>query len=191
MNRFNFNLVLGSQSPRRKQLLESLDLTFQIRISNAEEIIPKDLELEKAAEYLAKLKSDCIEIKENELLITADSVVILEGKILEKPKDNEEAAEFLKMLSGKTHKVITGVCLRSRFREKQFSETTLVKLSGINDEEIKYYTSHYNALDKAGAYGIQDWIGWVKVEHIDGSYANVMGLPTHRLYEELQYWKKS
>jgi septum formation protein len=191
MNRFNFNLVLGSQSPRRKQLLESLDLTFQIRISNAEEIIPKDLELEKAAEYLAKLKSDCIEIKENELLITADSVVILEGKILEKPKDNEEAAEFLKMLSGKTHKVITGVYLRSQFREKQFSETTLVKLSGINDEEIKYYTSHYNALDKAGAYGIQDWIGWVKVEHIDGSYANVMGLPTQRLYEELQYWKKS
>lgn len=191
MNRFNFNLVLGSQSPRRKQLLESLDLTFQIRISNAEEIIPKDLELEKAAEYLAKLKSDCIEIKENELLITADSVVILEGKILEKPKDNEEAAEFLKMLSGKTHKVITGVYLRSQFREKQFSETTLVKLSGINDEEIKYYTRHYNALDKAGAYGIQDWIGWVKVEHIDGSYANVMGLPTHRLYEELQYWKKS
>lgn len=191
MNRFNFNLVLGSQSPRRKQLLESLDLTFQIRISNAEEIIPKDLELEKAAEYLAKLKSDCIEIKENELLITADSVVILEGKILEKPKDNEEAAEFLKMLSGKTHKVITGVYLRSQFREKQFSETTLVKLSEINDEEIKYYTSHYNALDKAGAYGIQDWIGWVKVEHIDGSYANVMGLPTQRLYEELQYWKKS
>ncbi len=188
MLEFKKKLILGSQSPRRKELMQRMDIDFEVRIADVEEIIPEDLPLHEAPEYLAKLKADAIALADDELLITADSVVILDGEILGKPRNNEEAASFLARISGRNHDVITGVCISDKHRSISFSDKTVVSIAKINEHEIEYYVEKYNALDKAGAYGIQDWIGWVKVERIKGSYANVMGLPTHKMYEELMKW---
>lgn len=181
-------LVLGSASPRRKQLLEAMKLEFTVRAADLDEILPPGIALAQAAEYLAVLKSEHIHRSEHELLITADSIVMKGGHLLGKPGSKEEAQSHLKIISDAWHTVYTGVCLRQGDRIERFTDQTEVKIGKISDLEIDCYIESGQAYDKAGAYGIQDWIGWVKVESIKGSYANVMGLPTHRVYEALKNW---
>lgn len=181
-------LVLGSASPRRKQLLEYMNLEFIVRVADIEEKLPKKIALEESAEYLAVLKSEHIERSENDLLITADSVVVKDNELLGKPANAEEAVAYLEKISGQWHTVYTGVCIRQGDRLRRFTDQTDVKMNEITPREMDYYVKSGQAFDKAGAYGIQDWIGWVKVEAIRGSYANVMGLPTHRVYEVLKNW---
>lgn len=182
-------LILASNSPRRKELLSGLDFEYETRvIPDVDESYPDSIPLEEIAVYLAEKKaSEYIkELKDGELLITADTVVLLENKILGKPVNEEESVSMLKALSGKTHKVITGVCLTSRQKQVSFSDFANVTFGQLNDSEINYYVSKYKPFDKAGAYGVQEWIGYVAVERIEGSYYNVMGLPVFRLYKELK-----
>lgn len=182
----NRPLILASKSPRRQQLLADLALEFTIKVKDTEEIYPDDLDKEKVPEYLAKLKAKAFldELKD-EILITSDTIVLLENEILGKPKDEEDAFLMLKKLSAKMHLVVTGVCLLSSEKEVSFSEVTRVYFKPISDEAIKYYLDHFKPYDKAGSYGIQEWIGMTGIEKIEGSYFNVMGLPVHRVYEEL------
>lgn len=183
-----FNLVLASASPRRKQLLQEMGLDFTVRPKQVEEIIPKGMAPQKAAEYLSKIKAEAFSIEEiqsNTLLITADTIVTLDGKILGKPTDKEDARRILKSLSNRSHEVITGVTIRSVSKQITFSVSTEVHFKKLTDGEILHYVETCRPFDKAGAYGIQEWIGHVAIEKIDGSYFNVMGLPTHKLYEEL------
>lgn len=182
-------LILASNSPRRKELLSGLDFEYETRvIPDVDESYPDSIPLEEIAVYIAEKKaSEYIkELKDGELLITADTVVLLENKILGKPVNEEESVSMLKVLSGKTHKVITGVCLTSRQKQVSFSDFANVTFGQLNDSEINYYVSKYKPFDKAGAYGVQEWIGYVAVERIEGSYYNVMGLPVFRLYKELK-----
>lgn len=182
-------LILASNSPRRKELLSGLDFEYETRvIPDVDESYPDSIPLEEIAVYIAEKKaSEYIkELKDGELLITADTVVLLENKILGKPVNEEESVSMLKALSGKTHKVITGVCLTSRQKQVSFSDFANVTFGQLNDSEINYYVSKYKPFDKAGAYGVQEWIGYVAVERIEGSYYNVMGLPVFRLYKELK-----
>lgn len=184
-----YKILLGSGSPRRKELLAMLDIEFEpIRLNDVDETWPKDLPAEKVPEYLSKLKADSYirDLAADEILLTADTVVIHNGKILGKPADEAEAFEMLRQLSGDIHTVITGVTISSLHRSHTFSETTKVRFAMLSDDEIRYYVGHYKPLDKAGAYGIQEWIGLTAVEGIDGCYYNVMGLPTRRLYAELK-----
>ena len=188
----SLRLVLASNSPRRKELLGGLGLPFTIRtVDGIDESYPPDLQgadiplhiaRRKAAAYLPTLAPD-------ELLITADTIVCLDGQVIGKPKDEDEAIRMLHALSGRTHKVITGVSLSTTRRTKTFAAVSLVTFTDLSDEEIRYYVDHYHPLDKAGAYGVQEWIGMVGVRRIEGSYFNVMGLPVQRLYEELRAWK--
>ncbi|MBK9152469.1 MAG: septum formation protein Maf [Saprospiraceae bacterium] len=184
---FQKKIVLGSKSPRRSQLLREAGFSFEIRTADTDESYGPDIATEQVAVYLAEKKAaDLLHtLEEDEILITADSVVILEGKILGKPVDQDEAFLFIRALAGKSHQVITGVCISTLKTKKLFQDKTEVIFGEMTDEEIRYYIHHYNPLDKAGAYGIQDWIGLCKVHTIHGSYANVMGLPVHRLYEAL------
>lgn len=182
-------LILASNSPRRKELLSGLDFEYETRvIPDVDESYPDSIPLEEIAVYIAEKKaSEYIkELKDGELLITADTVVLLENKILGKPVNEEESVSMLKALSGKNHKVITGVCLTSRQKQVSFSDFANVTFGQLNDSEINYYVSKYKPFDKAGAYGVQEWIGYVAVERIEGSYYNVMGLPVFRLYKELK-----
>ena len=183
-------LVLASQSPRRAQLLKALGLDFEVRTYDTDESFPEDLPSEQVAEYVAAVKMAEAErdFASDEMVITADSVVVQDGKILGKPKDLEEAKSTLRMLSGKTHTVYTGVCISDIEQSISFTEETLVKFFELSEEEIDYYLSHCEVMDKAGAYGIQDWIGMAKVAEIRGSYTNIMGLPTHRIYDFLKDW---
>lgn len=179
-------IILASGSPRRKELLKGLDLIFVVETKDIEEIFPKDLKENEITEYLAKLKSDAfLPIQDKTLIITADTIVWLDGKPIMKPVDYEDAVKILKTLSGKEHIVYTSVCIRTNTNEKVFTETTKVYFNELLDQEIEYYIKHYPPFDKAGAYGAQDWIGFVAVNKIEGSYFNVMGLPIHRLYSEL------
>lgn len=182
-----FKFVLGSNSPRRKELLEQLGLNFTIRPSGYDEVFTIDMEVEKIPEYLAEQKAlDLADsLKGNELIITADTIVILGERILGKPANEDEAFEMIKSLSGKWHKVFTGVCLLSQSFKKTFSECTEVHFRELNDEEIWYYIKKYQPMDKAGAYGIQEWIGLAAVNEIKGCFFNVIGLPVPRLYKEL------
>ena len=183
----NHPLILASKSPRRQQLLADLGLEFSIKVKDTDEIYPDDLAKEKVPEYLAKLKAEAFLGELNdEILITSDTIVLLENEILGKPKDREDAFLMLKKLSGKMHLVITGVCLLSTAKEACFSDVTKVYFKPISDEEIRYYLDRFKPYDKAGSYGIQEWIGMTAIEKIEGSYFNVMGLPVHRVYEELQ-----
>ena len=184
----NRTLILSSNSPRRQELLRALGYTFQIKIKPTEEDFPDEMPCEKVAEFLARKKAEVFlkeEISES-VLITADTVVCLDNQILNKPVDAKNAAVMLQNLSGKKHEVITGVCIRSADKKVSFSETTGVYFKLLSEEEIVYYVSNFRPFDKAGAYGIQEWIGMIGVEKIEGSYYNVMGLPLHRLYAELQ-----
>lgn len=182
-------IILASASPRRKELMEGLGLNFTIDTrNNFQEVVPDGLDVNLVPEYLAKGKSYGFhrELEDDEIIITADTMVMCDGKILGKPSDKENAMQMLKMLQSNTHTVITGVCIRSREKEDSFSVTTKVFFNELSDEELDYYIENYRPYDKAGAYGVQEWIGHIGISRIEGSYFNVMGLPVQRLYTELQ-----
>lgn len=186
---FSHKLILASNSPRRQELLASLDLPYEVRIiPDIDESYPEDLEKEKIAEFISARKAEAYlpSLKADELLITADTIVLLEDKVFGKPKDEDEACQMLFELSDRNHNVITGVTLATNKKRKTFAVSTHVSFGKLHENEIKYYVSKYKPFDKAGGYGIQEWIGFVAVKHISGSYFNVMGLPVHRLYHELK-----
>ncbi len=180
-------LILASQSPRRRQLMEDCHLPFEVVCYEVEEIYPETIDADQVAEYLAKLKSDGypLALNDHQILLTADTVVISDNKILGKPKSHSEAKEMLSQISGREHKVITGVALRSKSKSKSFSCESFVKFATLTPEEIDFYVENYSPLDKAGSYGIQEWIGYIGIEGIRGSFYNVMGLPIQRVYTEL------
>lgn len=183
----NKNIILASGSPRRQQFLRELNVDFEIRLKDIEEIYPDHLKAEEITNYLAELKANAFqdELIDNDVLITSDTVVWLNGKALGKPKDTVDAFNMIKEMSGKTHEVITSVCIKTVNITTTFFEKTLVTFKELNNSEITYYIDLYKPFDKAGSYGIQEWIGLVAIEKIEGSYTNVVGLPTHRLYDEL------
>ena len=183
-----FKWVLGSQSPRRKELLAGIGVEFEVRVKDTEEIYPDSLAAEEVPEFLAKLKAQALlpDLAENEAVICADTVVILNGKILGKPFDYEDARQMLSKLSGQKHTVITGVFIGSKIHSNSFSERTEVEFEQLSQEEITFYIEKYLPFDKAGSYGVQEWIGYVAVKRMEGTYTNVMGLPTNRLYHELK-----
>jgi len=181
-------IILASKSPRRKELLENAGYTVRLFIKEVTEDYPASLELDMVAEYLSiKKANECKEaIESGSILLAADSVVILDNIIYGKPKDEEDAINILQKLSGKTHKVITGVCLKSETKQISFSSLSLVTMDILTTEEIKYYIDNYKPYDKAGAYGVQEWIGLCKISNIEGSYVNIMGLPVDLVYKKLQ-----
>ncbi|NNE55420.1 MAG: septum formation protein Maf [Flavobacteriales bacterium] len=181
-------IILASQSPRRHMLLKGLDLDFDIEVREIEEVYPESLEVEKVAGYLADLKAQAWEgeIQNDTIVITSDTVVLFDGKILGKPQTPEEGIAMLRQMSGKQHTVITGVCLATNSGRKTFSDHTQVTFSTMTDAEIEYYVEKYRPLDKAGSYGAQEFIGYIGIEKLEGSYFNVMGLPVHRLWQELK-----
>uniref|UniRef100_UPI00404822B6 Maf family nucleotide pyrophosphatase n=1 Tax=Algoriphagus sp. TaxID=1872435 RepID=UPI00404822B6 len=182
-------IILGSNSPRRQELLRGLELDFEVRVHPIEEDIPTDLPAQYAAAYLSKLKADAfLTLQENELLITADTVVIDGDKVLGKPMDEEEAFEMLKRLSGATHTVITAVTLKDQKYSITLEDEAKVTFRHLDQEEIRHYLKYYQPYDKAGAYGIQEWIGFVGVSSITGSYFTVMGFPLHLVYAQLKKW---
>jgi len=183
-----YNIVLGSQSPRRKELLKLAGFEFRVLDIEYEETLPKQpYPISDIPIYLAEQKAvHANGLNENDLLITADTLVFLEGKILGKPKNTDGAFEMLSSLSGKMHEVITGVCLTYNGQREILSDTSKVYFKPLEAKEIEYYIENYNPLDKAGAYGAQDWIGLIAIEKIEGSYFNVMGLPVHKVYEALK-----
>lgn len=188
-NLSKYKILLASKSPRRRELLSDLRINFDtVTIGDVEESYPASLPTDNVAEYLSRLKANAFSplLRNNELLITADTVVICDDDVLGKPKNEEEARLMLRHLSGKIHYVDTGVTITTSERIKSFTVRTEVKFADISDEEIDYYVSRFQPFDKAGAYGIQEWIGCAAVEWIKGSFFNVMGLPTRRLYEELK-----
>lgn len=183
----SYRLILASKSPRRQALLKSLDLDFEVRVKSIDESFPGTLEPLKVAEFLARKKSQAFgELEIDELVITSDTTVLINSKILGKANSKEEAISMLESLSGKTHQVATGVCLRTSRLEVSFTEVTKVTFDQLNTEDITYYIDVYKPYDKAGAYGIQEWIGMVGINKIEGDYYNVMGLPLNRLHKELK-----
>lgn len=200
-----YKIILASNSPRRRELLAGLDVNFEVKVLNGiDESYPNDLDAYQVAEFIAQKKAEAYRSLLNEeessaeenLILTADTVVIApaaneqndqEGKgiILGKPKTADDAVRMLRMLSGKTHHVVTGVCLTTKEEQRHFSVTTEVSFKELTDWEINYYISHYKPFDKAGAYGIQEWIGYIGCTGLNGSYFNVMGLPVQRIYEEM------
>ena len=185
----NHRLILASASPRRRELLADCDLDFVLAEKfECEECYPADLEADKVAEYLSQLKSNAYPhpLCEGDILLTADTVVISGDKILGKPHSEAEAIEMISLLSGATHKVVTGVTLRTAERTISLSAESLVSFRELDTEEISYYVEKYRPLDKAGAYGIQEWIGYIGIDGLEGSFYNVMGLPTQRLYQALK-----
>ncbi len=181
-----YKIILSSNSPRRKELLAGLDVDFEVKvIPNINESYPDNLSAHEIPKYIAVEKAAAYNISDSELVITADTVVVLNNIVLGKPKDAQEAIEMLRMLSGNTHEVITGVCLTTATKQNSFSVSTEVTFKKISEDEINYYVSKYHPFDKAGAYGIQEWIGYIGVTSIKGSYFNVMGLPVQRIYDEI------
>jgi septum formation protein len=183
-----YKVVLASASPRRRELLKGLDIDFTVRLlPGLDESYPAGLSGEEIPLYIARRKADAYKdsVRPKELIITADTIVWLDGEVLGKPKDEEDAKAILGKLSGKTHQVITGVCLTTCEWQKSFTAVTGVSFSELTEEETEYYITHYHPMDKAGAYGVQEWIGYVGVGSIHGSFYNVMGLPVQRLYKEL------
>ena len=188
-NIYKYKLLLGSKSPRRRELLQMLRIPFQVvTISGVDEEYPHSMAALEVPQFLSGIKADAYlgHLHDNEVIITADTLVILGNTILGKPKSLEEAMEMLRLLSGKTHHVVTGVTIANQEKRTSFSSTTKVTFTDLSENEIRYYVDTFQPLDKAGAYGIQEWIGGVAVEKIDGSFYNVMGLPIHRLFKELQ-----
>lgn len=184
-----YKVILASNSPRRKELLAGLDIDFSVRtLPGISEDYPDYLDAVDIPLYIANEKAEAnkAQMADGELMITADTVVVLGNEVLGKPKDDNEARLMLQKLSGKTHQVITGVCLMTKDKQRSFAVKTGVTFKELSDEEIEYYVSTYHPTDKAGAYGIQEWIGYVGVTWLDGSYFNVMGLPVQRIYQELQ-----
>lgn len=184
-----YHIILASNSPRRKELLAGLDLDYEVRIiPDIDESYPETLPGDEIPQYISLKKAKAYEatMRPDELIITADTIVWSDGRVLGKPCDEQDARDMLKALSGKTHKVITGVTLMTAARKKTFAVVSEVTFDALTDEEIAYYVSRYRPMDKAGAYGIQEWIGYVGVSSLHGSYFNVMGLPVQRLYKELK-----
>ena len=183
-----YKLILASNSPRRKELLAGLGVPFEVRVlQDIDEHYPENLPVNEVARYIAKEKADAYRriVAADELIITADTVVIVGDEILGKPIDEADAVRMLQLLSGRTHQVTTGVCLLTAEKERCFDVTTDVTFKTLTDEEIHYYVNRYRPFDKAGAYGIQEWIGYIGVTGLNGSYYNVMGLPVQRIYQEL------
>ncbi len=182
----DIKIILASGSPRRQQFFKDLDLDFEIRIREVEEIFPPHLQSYEITNYLAKLKADAFDdLNTDELLITSDTLVLLDGKTLGKPSSEEDAIKMLQNLSGKTHEVITSVCFKTKNKTEIIHEVTKVTFSELSLESIQYYITKYKPLDKAGSYGIQDWIGLIGISKIEGSYTNVVGLPTEKVYQYL------
>ncbi len=182
----NKRIILASQSPRRQELLKGLALDFEVQLKPVEENYSDQLKREEITNYLAKQKASAFtELEENTILITSDTIVWFEDQPLEKPKGREEAIQMLQTLSGKPHEVFTSICLTSGKKQQVDFEITKVFFKKLTLEEIVFYVDHFKPFDKAGAYGIQDWLGFIGVEKIEGSYVNVMGLPTHLLYRML------
>ncbi len=189
----NYNIILASNSPRRKELLEGLGVNYSVKtLSGVDESYPETLNGEEIPLFIAKKKADAYinNISDNDLIITADTIVWLDGKVLGKPENAAHAKEMLAALSGKTHQVMTGVCITSKDKRKEFVSVTDVTFDTLSAEEIEYYVENFRPFDKAGAYGIQEWIGYIGVKSISGSYFNVVGLPIQRLYRELVKFKK-
>jgi len=183
-----YNFILASKSPRRQQLLKSLNIDFKVITKEVEEIYPENLSKEEVPVFLSELKAKPFlgELTDNDLLITADTVVCLDDSILGKPSDYNQAFDMIQKLSGKEHQVITGVCLASSNKLHSFYSLTNVTFKDLTQHEIEYYITQFKPYDKAGAYGIQEWIGTIGITHIEGSFYNVMGLPIQKLYEEIQ-----
>ncbi len=183
----DYQLILASQSPRRKMLLEEIGLNFEVIALSIDESYPKEILAEQVPEYLAKKKALPFlkNIQDKQIIITSDTVVILENEILGKPKNDKASVKLLQKLSGKTHKVVTGICITTKKTQKVVSVCSKVSFKDLSKEEIAYYVENFKPLDKAGAYGIQEWIGSIGIERIDGSYTNIVGLPTATIYELL------
>jgi len=182
----NYKLILASNSPRRQQFFNDLNLKYEIRTNQIKETYPKNLKGHQVTDFLAELKAKSFVLSKDEILISSDTIVWLEKEVIGKPKNNEDAFVILKKLSQKTHEVITSVCIKSIEKTKVFNQTTKVSFSNLTDDMIHFYIDKYKPFDKAGAYGIQEWIGLVGIEKIEGSYTNVVGLPTEMFYRELK-----
>lgn len=187
------NIILASGSPRRQQFFKEMDLHYTIRLKEIEEIYPEHLKAEEITNFLAELKATAFEneLKENDVLVTSDTIVWLNGKALGKPKDYDDAFQMLQQLANQTHEVITSVCLKSMDKTEVFHCVTKVTFANLSDEAIRYYLDNYQPFDKAGSYGIQDWIGLVGISKIEGSYTNVVGLPTEMLFQKLMNYAKT
>ena len=182
-----YDVVLGSNSPRRRELLNDMGVTFRVEaIKGIDETYPACLPVEDIPVYLSRIKADGHPLKMGELLITADTIVVLDDAVLGKPEGDSDAHRMLRALSGRAHRVISGVCVSTVERRESFSDTSIVRFAELTDDEIDYYIKHYRPLDKAGAYGIQEWIGNIGITGIDGDFYNVMGLPTRKLYQLLK-----
>ena len=182
-----YDVVLGSNSPRRRELLDDMGVKFRVEaIKGIDENYPASLPVEEIPVYLARVKADGHPLQPAELLITADTVVVLDEAVLGKPASETEARSMLRALSGRAHRVISGVCVTTATRQKSFADTSIVHFAELSDEEIDYYVNNYRPLDKAGAYGIQEWIGNIGISGINGDFYNVMGLPTRKLYQLLK-----
>ena len=182
----DYHVILASGSPRRQQFFKDLDIDFTIQLKEVEEVYPEELKRNEITDFLADLKSKSFtNLSEKELLITSDTIVWLEGKALGKPTDAADAFLMLSALSGKKHEVITSISIKSKHFQKIINDTTIVSFNTITDDEINYYIKNYKPFDKAGGYGIQEWIGFIAINKLEGSYFNVVGLPVHKLYKEL------
>ena len=181
------NIILASGSPRRQQFFKEMDLHYTIRLKEIEEIYHEHLQAEEITNFLAELKASAFEneLKDNDVLVTSDTIVWLNGKALGKPKDYDDAFKMLQQLANQTHEVITSVCLKSIDKTDVFHSVTKVTFANLSDEAIRYYLDNYQPFDKAGSYGIQDWIGLIGISKIEGSYTNVVGLPTEMLFQKL------
>lgn len=179
--------MLASASPRRQQYLRELDAPFEIRLKEVDEVYPDTLQGAEITEFLAELKAKALEetLSDDEILITSDTIVWHEGRALGKPRDTQDAFAMLKSLSGKTHEVITSVAIKNMEKSEVFTEVTKVTFNPLTDEEIRYYLDNYRPYDKAGSYGIQEWIGLVAIAKVEGSYANVVGMPVDKVYQHL------
>jgi septum formation protein len=187
------NIILASGSPRRQQFFKDMDLHYTIRLKEIEEIYPEHLQAEEITNFLAELKASAFEndLKENDVLVTSDTIVWLNGKALGKPKDYNDAFKMLQELANQSHEVITSVCLKSLDKTEVFHCVTKVTFSDLSDEAIRYYLDNYKPFDKAGSYGIQDWIGLIGISKIEGSYTNVVGLPTEILFQKLMNYAET
>lgn len=182
-----YKIILASGSPRRQQFFKDLDLDFEIRLKDVEEIYPPELKAVEITDFLAQLKANAFEgeLNENEILVTSDTIVWHQGKALGKPKNAEEAFAMIKSMSNTTHEVFTSVCFKTNTSSTLINDVTKVTFNDLSDEAILYYIQNYKPYDKAGAYGIQEWFGFMAVAKVEGSYTNVMGLPTAKVYEYL------
>jgi len=183
----DFNIILASASPRRHAFLKAMDLNFDIQLKPVEEIYPNHLKSHEITDYLAKLKAEPFieNLQSKDILITSDTIVWLDDKAIGKPKDEDDAFKMIKSLSNKTHEVVTSICISFNTEQRLVNTITKVTFKALTDNEIWYYVKNYKPLDKAGAYGIQEWIGAIGITSVEGSYNNVVGLPTHLLYETL------